>query len=115
MSDAVAVFHDHGNHWADRFLRKGFKHVLVVVKNPGNGWILIDPKAGTFEIEYLGHCDPVQHYRSLGYTAVPTTRRDTAPVLPFAYANCVGVAKAVLGLQAPLIFTPYQLYRRLTC
>lgn len=59
-------------------------------------------------------CDLAQHYRERhGFTvfSLEAPRRD--PLTPFMFGTCVGAAKRVLGLNAPWIVTPYQLFKEL--
>ncbi len=108
---AVAVFHDHGD---NRFLKPGYRHCFVAVQS-GNAWIRIDTLAGRLVIEVVAPAayDLAKFYRAEGYTVVETEQRSLSWAWPLALATCVGLVKAVLGLNAPLVVTPYQLYRRI--
>lgn len=111
---ALVLFGGEGRHWATRWLRPGFRHVAVVVAS-GDYWIGVDPALGTPLIEVIAGTDQdlAAYYRASGLTVIETETRDTEPVLPFAYANCVGLVKFVLGLRNPWLFTPFKLYRHL--
>lgn len=110
------VFHDHGNHWLRPLLKEDFKHVFAVVQTDDH-WIMVDPRNGTPVIEVVAPAtyDLARFYRAEGFAVVETERRDVGPFGPVMLSNCVGAVKAVIGLRAPFVFTPYQLYRRLTC
>lgn len=112
---ALVIFSDAGVHWAAPMLKQGFRHVAVAVLNEGY-WIGIDPVMGVPDIRVIAGPDHdlAGQYRDEGFTVVETNIRNNAGPFPFALANCVGAVKAVLGINAPLIWTPLQLYRHLT-
>lgn len=118
---AIVGFHGRSEHLLARFLEPGFQHCLVAVldeQGPNGGyWIEIDPRGGTPAVRVMagGEYDLAKHYNDLKISTVETTTRDRLPVYPFCYANCVGIVKAILGIRNPMILTPYQLWRHLTC
>ena len=109
------IFSNEGVHWAAPMLKQGFRHVAVAVLN-GGYWIGIDPVMGTPDIRVIAGPDHdlAGQYRSEGFTVVETDIRKNAGPFPFALANCVGAVKAILGLNAPLIWTPFGLFKHLT-
>lgn len=109
----LVVFHDHGEHLLDRFLEPGFRHVFIAVQRK-TCWVTVDARAGVpvVEVVALADVDLAAFYRNEGYIVVDTEQQLEAPRAPFAFANCVGMVKAVLALRS-LALTPYQLYRRL--
>lgn len=113
---ALVVFHDHGAHPLDRFLTKGFKHCFVVVPIEGH-WIRVDGMAGrpVIDIEAESSYDLAAFYREQeGFSVVETEQRSQAPLFPFITANCVGLVKGLLCINAPLVITPFGLYKHLT-
>lgn len=95
-------------------LRRGFRHVFVALPVDG-GWITIDPLSTRMEVAFHpmpAGSDLAGWFRARGHVVlcVPRCRpgRSAPPFLPF---TCVTVAKRLLGLTAPLILTPWQLYR----
>ena len=116
MSDAVVVFSGDSKHPLAKWLRPDFQHCFVVVRDDKGPWLLVDPAAGVPRLSVIGlnDFDVVGFYRKMGLTVVETTRSDEPFYLPLTVANCVGMVKVVIGLRAPLIVTPYALYRRLT-
>lgn len=110
---ALAVFHGHGCHVLSRFLKPGFSHVFVAVRT-GNYWVMIDGRAGVPVIEVVAPSDfdLVGFYRDQGFTVIETQQRALPPRGPFAIANCVGLAAAILSIRSTAI-TPYRLYRYL--
>lgn len=116
MTDAVVIFTDDSGHPLAPWLKAGFRHCFVAVRDEKGPWLLIDPKNGTPTISVIGlnDFDVAGFYREMGLTAVETQRTNEPFFFPWTIANCVGMVKAVLGIRAPLVVTPYGLYRRLT-
>lgn len=110
---ALVVFHDHGNHMLAWMLKKGFKHVFVVVCIDDQ-WVLIDGRAGVPVIEHIpaDYVDLAEFYRAEGFTVIETEQRTKPPRSPFAIANCVGLVKATLSIRSNAL-TPYGLYKYL--
>lgn len=58
--------------------------------------------------------DLINHYRQQhGFTVVSVDAPRREALSPFMFATCVGAAKRMLGIRAPWVLTPYQLYRYL--
>ena len=79
-------------------------------------WILFDPREGCPELRVLAAAgfDLAAFWRGCGFVAVETTvREDAAFALPVMPATCVAAVKRLIGLRAPLVLTPWQLYRRI--
>ena len=115
--EALVVFHDHGNHWAARWLQLGFRHVFVCVHEESNGhWIRIDAMDGIPAIDMIAPAwyDLASFYQSEGFTVVKTYRGRKPLRSLFFCSNCVGIVKAVLGIGAPMVCTPWQLFKYLT-
>lgn len=112
---AIAIFSNTGSHWAGRFLKVGFRHVAMAIQTE-HGWVGLDPRQGTPDIQVI--CAPefdlAAFYRGSGLAVAETEVRDIPFRWPFVIANCVGVVKAVLGIRAPLVWTPHQLYQHFT-
>jgi hypothetical protein len=113
--NALVIFHGHGCHVLDPLLKRGFRHVFAVVQDDAGFWIRIDSKAGIPEVDVVGgpKDDLAKFWRGHGYTVLELERGTDAPRGPVINANCVGMVKCLLGLRAPFILTPWQLYRRL--
>lgn len=120
MRTALVVFHDFGNHWADRWLQPGFKHVFVCVQAEATSqlskWVRVDSMDGRVKVDIVCHTeyDLASFYRREGLTVLKVRRCDFPFRLPLAVANCVGMSKFLLGITAPMVWTPYQLFRYLT-
>ena len=114
MTRALAVFHSKGRvpHWADRWLADGYHHVFVAIED-GDHWIAVDARDGGPVVEAVAPAgyDLASFYRNDGLIVIETHKREMPPRWPFTVANCVGLAKALLGIQAPMVWTPYQLAR----
>ncbi len=114
---AVVVFHGHGTGFWPAFLgRDGFRHCFVVVP-AGAYWILLDGHAGSPRLEVVGGTaahDMAVHYKRQGFTIIEAEILEREPLVwPWMLMNCVGATKAVLGIAAPWVLTPWQLYRHL--
>jgi hypothetical protein len=113
---AFVVFHGEGRgFWPWLCGRPGFRHCFLALDD-GRAWIELDARGDGIHVAAdvaAGH-DLAGHYRALGYAVIETAvkcdrRRYRAP---WAF-TCVEAAKRTLGLHGWLIWTPYQLYRRL--
>ena len=110
---ALVVFHDKGIGFLSRFLKPGFRHCFVAIRN-GNYWIMVDGLNGVPSIEVVAPADfdLATYCRDKGFTVVETKQRGTVPRSPFSVANCVGLVKAVLCIRS-MVITPYGLYKHL--
>ena len=99
-------------HW----LQPGFRHCLALLPRDRQ-WLLIDPLAGHLQIETLAlpsHLDLPGWYRDQGYTVIETSASKPVRQAPPGIFTCVEAIKRLIGLHAPLILTPHQLYRHLS-
>ena len=113
---ALVVFHGEGcGFWPWLCGRPGFRHCFVAVDD-GRAWIAVDARSDGMWIDadVPAGCDLAGHYRALGYTVIETVaqRERRRYCAPWAF-TCVEAVKRVLGVHGWLIWTPYQLYRRL--
>lgn len=99
-----------------RGLKPGFRHVFLALPAPG-GWITIDPLSTVLEVEYHPlppDTDLAAWFRARGHRVLESPLHPPLPTQwPFTPLTCVSVAKRILGIRAPLILTPWQLYRHL--
>ena len=113
---AIVVFHGEGSGFWPAFLgRDGFRHCYVVVPS-GDYWILLDGTAGMPRLEVIGGTkdSAAASCRREGLTIVEFEIRPRGLLVwPWMLQNCVGATKAVLGIRAPWVWTPWQLYRHL--
>ncbi|MFV3075130.1 hypothetical protein [Niveispirillum fermenti] len=117
MTPALLVFcADTEIAWLRRLLRPGFRHVFVALPVPG-GWITVDPLATRLEVAFhplATDMDLAGWFRAHGHLVLPVPRQAPIPSRTLlAPLTCVSVAKRILGIDAPLVLTPWQLYRHL--
>ncbi len=99
-----------------KMLKPGFRHCFVLM-NDGKHWISLDPLANHTEVivHHVPHdFDLPAWLKSRGQKVVPANVcRTKQRVAPIGFFTCVEAVKRVLGLHDGLVFTPWQLYRRL--
>ena len=106
----LVVFHDHGDHFLDPFLKSGFRHVFCAVSD-GTYWITVDGRMGLPVIEVVAAStfDLRSFYENEGFTVVAVAKGGPVRV-PYVMSSCVGMVKTVLGVRS-ISVTPYQLYK----
>ena len=114
---AWVVFRGDAEQWWLRLLRPGFRHCFAIL-NDGRHWVIVDPLSPFTDVAVLDQpaaFDLPGWFRGQGMavSAAPVRRGLTRPA-PWAPFTCVEAVKRVLGLHAPGVLTPWQLYRRLT-
>jgi len=99
--------------WWQRFLKKGYKHVYAVHYD-GFFWIKTDLTIGYLDIEVL----PVHDRATIKTVLKGKSKhqyvkawRKTRYRSIFAPWSCVEAMKALLGIRAWWILTPYQLFK----
>ena len=112
-----------------RRLRPGFRHVYAM-RPAGRfkGWIVANWHSGRLDLIEVPADEPVDigphRFESYGAYiwhaceqglahAVPVEARDGRTWHPRGGATCVTAMKHLLGIPAPGVFTPWQLYRHL--
>lgn len=112
MSRALVVFHGHAAGFLAQACADGFRHCFVALDD-GRYWILFDGKAGVPELRVVAGSDYdlAGFYCDRGFTVVEAETVGRPPRIPLMLGTCVGAAKRLLGLRAPLVLTPKQLYR----
>lgn len=113
---ALVVFADDTTLKWLRPLAPGFRHCFVAIAHE-NCWIVCNPLSHFTDLDVLDALPAAAlaaWYRRHGFTVVETEagvpRPVAAPLRPF---TCVEAVKRALGLHAPWVFTPHQLYRHL--
>lgn len=115
---ALVVFADHaGCPWL-RPLRRGFRHCFVVLR-AGSVWLACDPLKDRIELDALelpGEFDLAAFYREQGHRVLEGQRPPPGKRRRFALAplTCVTVVKRLLRIDAPWVWTPWQLYTHLS-
>ena len=101
--------------WPALLGRDGFRHCFVVLPSD-DYWILLDGTAGLPRLMVIGGTDDnaAAYFKREGLTFVEISfQKRGLLVWPWMFHNCVGAVKAVLGIRAPWVWTPWQLYRHL--
>lgn len=108
---ALAIFCDDDAHPLHWLLKPGFRHCFCAVSD-GAYWIKVDGMDGRPAVKVVERAgfDLAAFYRNEGYTVVEV-EQGPGPRAPLAFANCVGMVKAALGIRAPFVWTPHGLYR----
>ena len=99
-----------------KLLRPGFRHCFVLVHRQGC-WVIYDPLSHRTDLAVVigpTSGELTQWYEEKGLQVIETTvcraPLRSAPLRPF---TCVEAVKRVLGIHAPWVTTPWQLYRYL--
>jgi len=113
----LVVFVDHAECRWLRVLRAGFRHCFVVIRD-GSVWLACDPLKDRIELSVLSvpeGFDLPGFYAGRGHRVLGGATRPDLPRRGFAIAplTCVTVAKRLLGMRAPYVLTPWQLYQQL--
>lgn len=117
MYDVWLVFKEAQGYWLNRILKKGFGHVLMVVKDKYN-WMYFDPHQLrlTYGIApYTADEDLPRLLKEDGYTVLRVTfiDRDTHKKLRYSHlCTCVSFVKYAMGISVRCL-TPYGLYKKL--
>lgn len=97
-----------------RVLKPGFRHCFVTLRQ-ADRWVVYNPLSHYTEIQLLGGygaAELADWFRGQGLRVVSCDLREAPRVpAPWRPYTCVEAVKRVLGLRAPWIFTPWQLYR----
>ena len=100
-----------------RPLRRGFRHCFVVLR-AGPLWLACEPLKDRIELDALDlprRFDLGEFYSRQGHRVLLGRRPPPRPRSRFAPApmTCVTVVKRLLGMHAPWVWSPWQLYRHL--
>lgn len=100
-----------------RLLRPGFRHCYAVVESRGL-WAAYNPASHQTDLSVIGELPfsmlaawLFDGEKTVVGCRVSRAEHRLAPVRPY---TCVEAIKRLLGLRAPLVFTPWQLFRHLT-
>jgi len=109
----VVAFSDQTGLWWLRILKPGFRHCFAYIST-AEGWIALDPLSHQLHLAHHAYppgADLAATLRQAGWPALTVALRP-APLqpLPPAFFSCVEVVKRVIGINSPLICTPWQLF-----
>jgi hypothetical protein len=99
-------------YWWTRFLKTGFSHVFIKIPLI-DGSIIIDPNFNNLQITYLENGQKISKNLQKPAILVKYYTNVNLNGYQFRPLNCVEIVKKIIGVNKPLIFTPYQLYRYL--
>jgi hypothetical protein len=113
----IVVFVDHAACPWLRLLRRGFRHCFAALR-VGRLWLACEPLKDRIELEVLDlpcEFDLARFYDEQGYRVLLGHRPPPGPRRRFTLAplTCVTVIKRLLAIDAPLVWTPSQLYAHL--
>ena len=112
---AYVVYEDKANEmWWQRFLKKGYQHSFLVIFD-GYFWIKMELTIGFMDIHVLPFynndtIEDVMRGRDFTYQYVQAWRKTRYRSI-LAPWSCVEAIKAVIGVRAMHVLTPYQLYK----
>ena len=112
---ALVIFSGQTDFCWQRFLRPGYRHCGVLVEC-GRYWLIIEPLSTHLHLKLLpfSNSDVPSILRRRGLEVVETTvNRDRRPVVVPGLLTCVEVVKRALGMNAPLVQTPWQLREKI--
>jgi len=108
------VYEDKEPHWWSIFFKKGYKHVYAV-RFDGLFWIKLDFMLGFTDVDVLCYDwhDGIKDIAGDSPTQYVETWRERRyrVRLLFAPYTCVEGMKALLGISAFWVITPYQLFK----
>ncbi len=105
-----AVVSFFGNFWP---FEEGFGHCSVFVQDNG-AWVHFDSSRGRPRIEIYKEFETIdlliKGLREVKIVALPCKMTGKRFYSPFVLGSCVELVKRVVGIKAPFVLTPYQLY-----
>ena len=115
--DVWLIFKQGEGYWLQKFLKRGFGHVLIL-QNDGYNWIYLDPH----RLRLVTGIPPYQVSEDLprmlvhdGFTVLKLTFFDRSTMKKIRHSrlnNCVSFVKYALGIKVRTI-TPYGLFKKL--
>lgn len=115
---ALVVFVDRAECRWLRLLKPGFRHCFAVLRD-GPAWLVCDPLLDRIELHWLDlppEHDLARHYAAQGHIVLAGRAGREGPTRAparLAPLTCVTVVKRIIGLCAPRVMTPWQLFRHL--
>ena len=111
---ALVGFSGEARVWWLKVLKPEFRHVSVAIEDGAGGFVFYNPMLSASEIVRVVGPEKIirEKMENTGFLVVPTKTREI-PKKPLAIRpyNCVEGVKRALGINAPWVFTPWQLYK----
>lgn len=103
-------------HWLIKYLQPGFKHVYAMqLSEGGYMWQVVNCNRShmTLDLVSVDNYPHPRAYAAHGSTVIPVTAVIDVKKIraSIGVMSCVEVVKAVLGIKAMSVFTPYQLFK----
>lgn len=115
-SRAVVVFSGESDLMILRLLKPGFRHCCALIE-AGKYWVFYNPTSRGTEIAVFKGLTIdliVSWFTGNGHVVVCSRVADAPPCLaPIRAFSCVEAVKRVMGIHAPWVLTPWQLFTRL--
>ena len=114
---AMIVFVDHTECYWLQSLTRGFRHCFVALEH-GPAWLVCDSLKSHMELTLLDlpeAFDLGKYYANQGHRVLVGRIGPQVPRIAIALAplTCVSVAKRLLAIRAPWVWTPWQLFSHL--
>ena len=116
---ALVVFTDQTDASWLRWLKPGYRHCFVIVRDSQGEWIACDWLKGRFALRAYGPCSALDleaRFARRGHRVVAVMEAGLRPATARAFLRpltCVEVAKQCLGIATVRPLTPYGLFRLL--
>ena len=115
----IVFGHAKNNYWFSPMLKVGFTH-LYAVKFDGYNWIKVEPYTGYVDISILPFTNEhtILDVVNPDYSDILLVKRwckrdfVRSPLI-LGPVTCVEAMLSLLGIRAPLVWTPWQLYKYL--
>jgi hypothetical protein len=113
----MIVFVDHTECYWLQSLTRGFRHCFVALEH-GPAWLVCDSLKSHMELTLLDLPDAFdlgKYYANQGHRVLVGRIGPQVPRIAIALAplTCVSVAKRLLAIRAPWVWTPWQLFSHL--
>ena len=96
-----------------RWMKAGFRHCYAVKNDYDRVWTIFNPCRTHIDIsqELVSDYPTILDYIIEGETVIKYNGEPCAFAHSLSVVSCVGAVKYLLGIQAPFVLTPYQLYK----
>lgn len=113
----IVVFVDNRTRLVLRPLRPGFRHCFAALRLGGE-WVACDPLKDRIQLARIprpADFDLAAFYARQGHRVLVgrTARQPSCGHYIPSLLTCVAIVKRLLGIRAPAVITPWQLYRHL--